>query len=99
MSRLSIKSEDDKTLNRCDELLSALNKKDIECIVFMFEIFFVIIWSKDYVINKSPEDNLVLIIEVDDDYSYREKIFLKLSNEENNKFIPLQKKYQINQVI
>lgn len=98
VSRISIKSEDDNLNNknrnfnfdeRCDELLNALNKRDCESIVFLFEIFFIILWSKEFsMLNNSQEECLILIIELNDDYTKREKVFLRISDEEHNKFIP-----------
>lgn len=98
VSRMSIKSEEDninKDSNneRCDELLSALNKKDFESIVFLFEIFFIILWSKEFLmLNNIQEECLILIIEINDDYTNREKVFLRISDEESNKFIPFNSK-------
>ena len=97
VSRMSIKSEEDNfdnksginNYNGCDELRKALNKKDCESIVFMFEIFFIILWSKEFLmLNNIQEECLILIIEINDEYTKREKVFLRISDEENNKFIP-----------
>lgn len=98
VSRMSIKSEEDnfnKNSNneRCDELLNALNKKDYESVVFLFEIFFVILWAKEFLmLNNIQEECLILIVEINDDYTNKEKVFLKISDEENNKFIPFSTK-------
>ena len=105
ISRMSIRSEEDnnnKNANndRCDELLCGLNKKDFESIVFLFEIFFLILWSKDFLMfNNIFEECLILIIEINDDYTNREKIFFRISNEENHKFIPFSKKNTAKDVI
>jgi len=99
VSRMSIKSEEEilnknssSNKERCDELMSALNKKDYESIVFFFEIFFVILWSKEFLMLNNvyvqEEECLILIIEINDDYTKNEKVFLKISHEQNNKFIP-----------
>jgi len=104
VSRLSIKSEDDlntKNANndRCDELLFGLHKKDFESIVILFEIFFIMLWYKEFCIqNNLLEECLVLIIEINDDNTNKEKIFFRLSEEENNKFIPFNKKNNANDV-
>ncbi len=102
ISKLSIKSNDEDNYNKinreyCDELLCGLNNKEYETIVFLFEIFFIILWSKDFLLDNN-DACLILIIEINDDYTNKEKIFLKASNHENNKFIPFYKKNPINQV-
>lgn len=106
LSRLSIKSEDENSNkqfgnseNPCDELLCGFNKKEGENLVFMFELFFIFLWAKELLkFNYLMDNTLVLIIELNDDYTNKEKIFFKLSDQENNKFLPLNKKNQIREV-
>ena len=63
---------------------------------FYFEINYLIIWAKDYLNSLYPNLSLILVIEINDDPKYSEKILLCRGEEE--KYYPLIKTDEKNKV-
>ena len=64
---------------------------------FYFEITYLIIWVKDYLQCLYPNLNLILLIEIDDDVRYSEKILLFKGEED--KYYPVIKKDEKNKIL
>ena len=66
---------------------------------FYFEINYLLIWSKDYLKFLYPSLNLILIIEIDDDISSQEKIYLIRGDKiDEDKYSPMLKRDDIQRV-
>jgi len=66
--------------------------------IFYFEIHYLMLWNSDYIKTVYPENNLIALLKVNDDFDTQEKILL-VKSEEKSKFIPLLKKIDVEKVI
>jgi len=65
--------------------------------IFYFEIHYFMLWNAEYIRTVYPENNLIALLSLNDDFDTQEKIFL-VKSDEKSKFIPLLKKTDIDKV-
>lgn len=74
---------------------SLLVKQNYLIFFIEFSYFFLMKWTKEYLLGVYPETNLIVTIDFDDDKSTQEKIVLNRSDEKN-KYLPMLNSQDLN---